>query len=70
MILIIGHFCIVFETLGASLYDLIKKNDYKPLPFDCVKDISKQMLEALDFLQSINLIHTGKIHWLLQYKLY
>jgi serine/threonine protein kinase len=49
----------VFETLGVSLYDLVKKNDYKRLPLACVRDVTRQLLQALDFLQSIQLIHTG-----------
>jgi len=53
-----GHFFMVFEPLGLSLYDLIKKNDYIGLPLMFVKSISKQILGALDFLQSMQLIHT------------
>ena len=53
------HYCMVFETLGVSLYDLVKKNDYKRLPMAYVRDIARQLLQALDFLRSINLIHTG-----------
>eukprot|EP01038_Epipyxis_sp_PR26KG_P010722 gene10722-14398_t len=53
-----GHFCFVFETLGISLYDIIKRNDYKGLPLECVRSISKQLLEAVLFLRTINLIHT------------
>jgi len=52
------HYCMVFETLGVSLYDLVKKNDYKRLPMAYVRDIARQLLQALDFLRSINLIHT------------
>lgn len=50
----------VFETLGISLYDLVKKNDYKRLPLACVRDVARQLLQALDFLKSIRLVHTGK----------
>eukprot|EP01036_Dinobryon_divergens_P028699 gene28699-37687_t len=53
-----GHYCLVFERLGLSLFDLVKKNDYKPFPLRTVKAISKQLLEALHFLKRINLIHT------------
>jgi dual-specificity kinase len=51
----------VFETLGISLYDLVKRNDYKPLPLECVRDVARQLMQALDFLQSIQLIHTGTL---------
>jgi hypothetical protein len=53
------HYCMVFETLGISLYDLVKRNDYKRLPLACVRDVARQLMQALDFLQSIQLIHTG-----------
>ena len=49
----------VFETLGVSLYDIVKQNDYKRLPLACVRDVARQLLQALNFLQSINMIHTG-----------
>lgn len=54
------HYCMVFETLGVSLYDLVKQNDYKRLPLSCVRDVARQLLQALNFLQSINMIHTGE----------
>ena len=31
------HLCLVFERLGASLYDYIKANRYKPFPLYCVQ---------------------------------
>ena len=33
----------VFERLGLSLYDLIKKRDYKGLPIAMVKSISRSV---------------------------
>lgn len=53
----------VFETLGVSLYDLVKMNDFRRLPLWCVRDVARQMLEGIDFLSSINLIHTGESDW-------
>lgn len=55
------HYCMVFETLGISLYDLVKRNDYKRLPLACVSAVARQLMQALDFLQSIQLIHTGNL---------
>lgn len=49
----------VFETLGKSLFDVIKANDYKRLPMPMVRDICRQLIEAMHFLKSVNLIHTG-----------
>lgn len=51
----------VFEPLGASLYDIVKKNDYKRLPLDMVRNIGRQLLQAMSFLRSVNLIHTGTL---------
>ena len=55
------HFCLVFECLGQSLYDYIKRNDYEPFRVDETRHISQQLLSALDFLHSMTpapLIHT------------
>lgn len=53
-----GHFCMVFEILGPSLYDFMKKHQYQPFPMPCVHDFAIQLLEALEFLHSFRLIHT------------
>jgi serine/threonine protein kinase len=55
----------VFETLGMSLYDLVKRNEYKRLPLDVVRSVSYQLLQAIDFLHSVNLIHTGELFCLI-----
>ncbi len=54
-----GHYCMVLESLGRSLYDYIKKNDYAPFPHAMALDFTRQMLEAVEFLHSMNLVHTG-----------
>lgn len=51
------HLCISTELLGINLYELLKYNEYKGLPLLLVKHFSKQILEALDFLASKNIIH-------------
>lgn len=53
-----GHYCMVFESLGPSLYDFLKAQRYHPFPIQCVRDFAKQLLETLDFLHSFRLIHT------------
>lgn len=52
----------VFETLGLSLYDIIRQNDYKRLPLTIVREVSRQLLESLVFMKSMNLIHTGTFY--------
>lgn len=53
-----SHYCLVFEALGPSLYDFMKRHDYQPFPMVCVRDFTMQLLEALEFLHSFGLIHT------------
>lgn len=48
----------MFETLGSSLYEFLKSNEYIPFPLYCVQDFARQMLEALSFLHSMKLVHT------------
>jgi len=53
-----GHYCLVFECLGRSLYDFMKEHKYRPFPFYCVREFARQLLDALDFLHGFGLIHT------------
>jgi len=51
------HLCIVFELLDKNLYQILKGRKFKGLPLVVVRDIAYQTLEALDALQSYNIIH-------------
>lgn len=53
-----GHYCLVFESLGPSLYDFLKRHNYQPFPMVCVQDFAVQLLETLEFLHGMRLIHT------------
>ena len=53
-----GHYCMVFESLGSSLYDFMKRQRYQPYPPNLVYDFARQLLEALEFIHSFKLIHT------------
>jgi serine/threonine protein kinase len=53
-----GHFCMVFESLGPSLYDYLKRRQYRPFPSSCVRHFAQQLLETLEFLHSFKIIHT------------
>jgi thiamine kinase-like enzyme len=49
----------VFESLGRSLYDYIKMNNYKPFPYTYVKAWTQQLIEAVQFLHDrLDLCHT------------
>ncbi|KAK9804159.1 hypothetical protein WJX73_006474 [Symbiochloris irregularis] len=52
------HVCMVFEKLGLSLYDFLRKNSYKPFHVDMVRAFGRQLLKATAFLHDLTLIHT------------
>ncbi|ODQ58444.1 hypothetical protein WICANDRAFT_17860, partial [Wickerhamomyces anomalus NRRL Y-366-8] len=55
------HVCMIFEVLGENMLGLINKfeKSYGGLPITIVKQISKQLLLALDYLhRECGLIHT------------
>lgn len=37
----------VFEKLGPSLYDFLKRNRYHPFPVDLVREFGRQLLESV-----------------------
>ncbi|XP_019707989.1 serine/threonine-protein kinase AFC2 isoform X2 [Elaeis guineensis] len=53
-----NHICIVFEKLGPSLYDFLRKNGYRPFPIDLVRELARQLLESVAFMHDLRLIHT------------
>ena len=54
-----GHFCIVFEMLGESVYDFIKRNKFRGFSLRDVRAIGRQLLEAMNFLHNVcHLVHT------------
>uniref|UniRef100_A0A453P6W8 Protein kinase domain-containing protein n=1 Tax=Aegilops tauschii subsp. strangulata TaxID=200361 RepID=A0A453P6W8_AEGTS len=42
-----NHICIVFEKLGPSLYDFLRKNSYRSFPIDLVREFARQILESV-----------------------
>ncbi|XP_010912940.1 serine/threonine-protein kinase AFC2-like isoform X1 [Elaeis guineensis] len=53
-----NHICIVFEKLGPSLYDFLRKNGFRSFPIDLVRDLAGQLLECVAFMHDLRLIHT------------
>ncbi|XP_057415160.1 serine/threonine-protein kinase AFC2 isoform X2 [Lotus japonicus] len=53
-----NHICIVFEKLGPSLYDFLRKNNYRSFPIDLVREIGRQLLECIAFMHDLCMIHT------------
>lgn len=52
-----GHFCLVFELLCYSLYELLKSRNYEGLPLPLVRKLTWQMVNALAFIGKQSLIH-------------
>lgn len=53
------HYVMVFEILGVNLLEIIKRYDYKGIPLHLVRELSKQCLIGLDYMNRIcKLIHT------------
>ena len=49
----------VFEILGINLWEILKKYDCKGLPCNVVKEITRQVMMGLDYLNRIcRVIHT------------
>ncbi|BBN11000.1 hypothetical protein Mp_5g08240 [Marchantia polymorpha subsp. ruderalis] len=53
-----NHVCIVCERLGPSLYDFLRKNNYRPFSVDLVREFSRQLLESVAYMHELTLIHT------------
>ncbi|CAN1275067.1 Serine/threonine-protein kinase AFC1 [Linum perenne] len=51
-----NHICIVFEKLGPSLYDFLRKNNYRSFPIDLVRELVHVLLIAV--MHDLRLIHT------------
>ncbi|XP_074510855.1 homeodomain-interacting protein kinase 1-like [Sebastes fasciatus] len=53
-----GQTCLAFEMLESSLYDLVHERDWNPLSLNEIRPIAKQLLEALDALKGLGILHT------------
>ncbi|KAK1803507.1 hypothetical protein P4O66_020935, partial [Electrophorus voltai] len=52
------HICLVFEMLGQSLYDFLKRSKFSPLLLKCIRPVLQQVAKALMKLKSLGLILT------------
>lgn len=52
------NFVMVFELLGVSLLELIRKNEQKGLSVKCVAAIAREIFRGLRILHQNNLVHT------------
>eukprot|EP01103_Thecamoeba_quadrilineata_P010650 TRINITY_DN2356_c0_g1_i2.p1 TRINITY_DN2356_c0_g1~~TRINITY_DN2356_c0_g1_i2.p1 ORF type:complete len:393 (-),score=39.35 TRINITY_DN2356_c0_g1_i2:183-1361(-) len=53
-----AHICLVFHKYGPSLYDLLKRNCFKPFLISQVRDFAYQIFKAVSYMHKISLIHT------------
>lgn len=54
----LSHVCMVFEKLGPSLYEHLRKKRFQPFSIDEVRAYAFQLLESVSFVHSLTLIHT------------
>ncbi|ORZ13076.1 kinase-like domain-containing protein [Absidia repens] len=53
------HVCMVFEVLGENLLSVMKRFNYRGLPVNMVKRITRQILDGLSFLHNAcGIVHT------------
>ncbi|CAD8065612.1 unnamed protein product [Paramecium sonneborni] len=53
-----GYYCMVFERLGPSLYELMKLNKNHGIPMTLIRSISKQLLKYIGQLHDLKIVHT------------
>eukprot|EP01134_Creolimax_fragrantissima_P006201 CFRG6201T1 len=53
-----GHLCFVFELQGDSLYDILKKRQFKGLASTSVRRIAHDVLKCLLLLSQEKIVHT------------
>lgn len=51
------HVCLVFELLDISLLDMLGRNQYRGLPIPLLQSITRQLLSALELMQTAGIIH-------------
>ncbi|ESO06815.1 hypothetical protein HELRODRAFT_98767 [Helobdella robusta] len=53
-----GHFCIVFDMLGHSIYEFMRRNNFQPFIMSDVQKISYRLCGAVKFCHDQGLAHT------------
>ena len=56
-----GHICMVFEELGASLFDFVQKNDYQGLSMHDLRSVAWQLVESVR--QMVRLVLSCMLVW-------
>ena len=53
-----GHYCLLFERLGQSLYDILREGGFRGIKVRDLKSYIKQTLQGLAYLHEIGITHT------------
>ncbi|CAK6971115.1 dual specificity protein kinase CLK4-like [Scomber scombrus] len=53
-----GHICIVFELLGLSTFEFLRKNNFLPFSVEQIRHMAFQIFRAVCFLHRNKLTHT------------
>lgn len=53
-----GHICMIFPKYGMSVYDFLRRNSYKGFPLVHVRELGRQLIEAVRCLHSLEIVHT------------
>ena len=48
----------MFEKLGPSLLDLLKRNKYRSFPVGLVQELARQLIESVAYMHDLSLVHT------------
>lgn len=52
-----SHICITFELVSINLYEFLRLNSFEGISLSLIKFFAKQVLIALDYSKSLNIIH-------------
>lgn len=53
-----NHLCIVLELLQKNLLELLEMNNSKGISLGSIRYISRQILQAVDFMHKLKIVHT------------
>ena len=53
-----NHFCIVIELLQNTLLQILEKSNLQGISLNSIRFILKQILQSMDFIHSLKLVHT------------
>lgn len=52
------HFYIVFPLLSISIFNFLEDNEYEPYPIEQAASITRQLCDAVQFMQGLKMCHT------------